>query len=119
MPVKVKMEAEGTVLVVHLTGALKKEDYEAFVPAFERLIEERGTLRILMKMEDFRGLKAGALWEDIKFAFKHFSDIDRLAFVGEKKWQKGMSVFCKPFTAARIRYFEPEDEDDALAWLKE
>ena len=119
MAVKIEMEAEGNVLVVHLTDALKKEDYEKFVPAFERVIEEQGTLRILMKMEDFRGWKAGALWEDIKFAFKHFSDIDRLALVGEKKWQKGMSVFCKPFTAARIRYFEPEDEDDALAWLKE
>ena len=42
-------------------------------------------------MKDFHGWDAGALWEDIKFDLKHFSDIERVAMVGEKKWQKGMS----------------------------
>jgi hypothetical protein len=43
------------------------------------------------------------LWEDIKFSVKHFADIERLAMVGDKKWQRGMAAFCKPFTKATIR----------------
>ena len=70
-------------------------------------------------MQDFHGWSAGALWEDIKLDVRHFSDIERVAFVGDKKWQKGMSVFCKPFTTARIRYFDLSKLADASEWIKE
>jgi len=30
-------------------------------------------------MPRFKGWTAGALWEDTKFAAKHFNDIDRIA----------------------------------------
>ncbi|MFO7897677.1 MAG: STAS/SEC14 domain-containing protein [Planctomycetota bacterium] len=119
MPVELKEEADGQVLAVTVSGSLKKQDYDELVPEVERLIDERGTLRILFRMRDFHGWTAGALWEDIKFDLKHFNDIERLAFVGEKAWQKGMSVFCKPFTTAKIRYFEPHEADQARAWLRE
>ena len=70
-------------------------------------------------MRDFHGWTAGALWEDIKFDVRHFRDIERLALVGEKKWEKGMAVFCKPFTTAKVRYFERAKADEARAWLQE
>ena len=66
----------------------------------------------------FHGWEAGALWEDIKFDMKHYRDIERLALVGESKWEKGMSVFCKPFTTAKIRYFDSKDIDEACEWIK-
>jgi len=47
--------------------------------------------------------------KDIKFDIKHFADIERLAMVGDKKWQHGMATFCKPFTKATIRYFDHAD----------
>ncbi|MGD0412670.1 MAG: STAS/SEC14 domain-containing protein [Verrucomicrobiota bacterium] len=53
----------------------------------------------------------------MKFDLRHFADIERLAMVGEKKWEKKMSVFCKPFTTARIRYFDRASIADAQAWL--
>jgi hypothetical protein len=70
-------------------------------------------------MSDFRGWDAGALWEDIKFDVKHFSDIERIAFVGDKKWQKGMSAFCRPFTTAKIKYFDKDDAEQAWTWIEE
>ena len=74
---------------------------------------------ILKQMHDFHGWSAGALWEDLKFDVHYFRDIERLAMVGEKKWQKGMSKFCKPFTTATIRYFDRSQEDEARTWVKE
>jgi hypothetical protein len=53
-------------------------------------------------MHDFHGWTAGALWQNIKFDAKDFSDVERLAMVGETKWQHGMTVFCKPFTIGRV-----------------
>jgi hypothetical protein len=57
------------------------------------------------------------LWEDIKFDVKHFRDIERLALVGEKKWEEGMATFCKPFTTAEVRYFDRAQVDDAREWI--
>ena len=70
-------------------------------------------------MDDFHGWKATALWEDIKLDFKHWGDIERIAMVGDKAWQEGMSFFCKPFTAAKIRYFGHHETDRARKWVSE
>lgn len=119
MPVQLNEENDGKVFAVHVSGKLAKEDYEHFVPEFERLVQQHGKLRLLFDMTDFHGWNAAALWEDTKFAIKHFSDIERLAKVGEKKWQHGMATFCKPFTKATIRYFDHTDAAEALKWLAE
>ncbi|QDU57649.1 SpoIIAA family protein [Aeoliella mucimassa] len=114
---QLEIVATGKILHVKATGKLTKEDYETFVPAIEQQIKEHGKLRVLFEMHDFHGWTAGALWEDVKFDFAHWSDVERLAIVGESKWEEGMSVFCKPFTGAKIKYFDQTDLDKAHAWI--
>ena len=113
----VETVASEKYLEVHLTGKLTKEFYADFVPEVEKQIAEHGKLRILMIMNDFHGWTAGALWEDLKFDLKHSRDIERLAMVGETKWEKAMASFCKPFTKATIRYFDAGQIEEARAWL--
>jgi len=115
----IDLEIEGNVMEVAVTGKLEKADYEAFVPAAETLIDEHGKIRVLFVMHDFHGWTAGGLWEDIKFDAKHFNHIERLAIVGETKWEKGMSVFCRPFTTAKIKYFDVSELDQARQWIRE
>jgi len=118
MTLDVKQEAGGKALEVHISGKLLKEDYERFVPVVEGLIGQFGKINVLVSMHDFHGWTAGALWEDIKFDTKHFRDIGRLAIVGETKWEQGMASFCRPFTSAKIRYFDRKDEAEAKAWVE-
>jgi len=118
MSVNLLEKVDGKVLEVHLTGKLTEEDYAQFVPKVEELIQRHGKISMLVRMRDFHGWDASALWEDIKFDVRHFADIERLALVGEKPWQKGMAVFCKPFTTAEVRYYEPDEEDRARAWVQ-
>jgi hypothetical protein len=118
MALKIGDKHEGNQVEVTVKGKLAKEDYDLFVPAFEAAVAAAGKLRLLFIMDDFHGWEAGALWADIKFDLKHFKDIERLAMVGDRKWEKGMSVFCKPFTTAKIRYFDKSRINDARAWLR-
>ena len=119
MSIKLNEENGGKVLVVHVSGKLVKADYEQFVPEFERLVLQNGKLSVLFDMTGFHGWEAAAMWEDTKFAIKHFADIDRLAVVGEKRWHRGMATFCKPFTKATVRYFDHVDGAAARKWLAE
>src|SRR5690348_10247796 len=102
MAVTLHEEASGKILVVNLTGKLTKDDYRVFVPHVERLIGQHGKLRLLVQMHDFHGWEMGARWEDLKFDWKHFGDIERLALVGERRWEAGMATFCRPFTKATV-----------------
>jgi hypothetical protein len=119
MAVELREEAGGKVLLIALSGKLTREDYEHFVPEVERLIGRQGKVRMLVKMHDFDGWSMGALWSDVKFDLKHFADIERLAFVGDKRWEAGMALFCRPFTQAKIRYFDESKANEAHDWIKE
>lgn len=106
MAIQLNEENNGKLLTIHVSGNLIKDDYAEFVPAFEPLVQQHGKLRVLFNRSDFHGWEFSAAWEDTKFGFQHFADIDRLATLGDKAWQHGMAIFCKPFTRARVRYFD-------------
>jgi len=111
--------ASGKMLEVRISGKLNKEAYEKLVPVVDQQIKESGKVRILLILDDFHGWTMGALWEDMKFDLKHWNHIERLAIVGETKWEAGMAVFCKPFTTAKIKYFDHAKLDDARKWIAE
>ncbi len=118
MAIKVEEKDNSKLVEVYLSGRITRQDYKQFVPEMDRLVHDHGKLHVLMDMHDFHGWTPGALWEDIKFDVKHFSDIERVAMVGEKKWQKGMSHFCRPFTTAKIRYFNHAEMAAAREWAE-
>jgi len=116
--IELENSASGEVLEVHLSGKLEKADYETFSPIVEGMIKEHGKVRMLVILDDFHGWKMGALWEDIKFDVKHFNDVERLALVGETKWEKGMATFCRPFTTAKVKFFPHDQLADARQWVE-
>ena len=82
------------ILGFKLSGKLHDEDYKKFVPLIDAAVAKEGKIRLLAQFHDFHGWDAGALWEDIKFDARHFRDIERLAMVGETKWQAGMAALA-------------------------
>jgi len=117
MAIGLEEKSGGKTLEVALMGTLVGEDYELLVPAVKGLVERHGKIRMLVVMHDFHGWTPGGLWVDTKFAAQPFGEIEKLAVVGETRWQKGMTAFCKPFTTAEVRYFDYPGLDKARAWL--
>lgn len=117
--IEIESKLRGRIVEVSIIGRLEKKDYERFVPELEALIDKHKKIRILLKLFDFKGWTAGAVWEDIKFDIKHFTDVERIAIIGDKKWEHGMAIFCKPFTMAKVRYFDLKDIAEAEDWILE
>jgi hypothetical protein len=109
----------GAVLGFKLSGKLHDEDYQHFVPIVEAAINAHGQVRLLAHFEDFHGWDLHAVWDDTKFSLQHRTDVERVALVGDKAWEKWMAAVCKPFTKARIRYFNAADIESAWKWLEE
>jgi hypothetical protein len=108
-----------SILGFTLSGKLHDEDYKNFVPAVDAAIVAHGRVRLLAHFVDFHGWDMHALWDDIKFSTTHCNKIDRIALVGDKSWEKAMAQICKPFTMARIQYFDASRIADAWKWLEE
>lgn len=105
------------VLGFKLSGTLHDADYKTFVPLIDEAAKS-GKVRLLAQFHDFHGWDAHALWDDIKFSTTHCTTIERIAIVGEKKWEAWMAKVCKPFTMAKIEYFDVADIDKAWAWIQ-
>ena len=112
-------ETFGKVLAFRMSGKLHDEDYKRFVPLVDSAIAAQGKVRLLALFENFQGWDLQALWDDIKFATTHCTKIERIALVGDKKWEQWMAKVCKPFTMAKIRYFDASEIDAAWKWLGE
>jgi hypothetical protein len=102
-----------------LSGKLHDEDYKKFVPLVDAELAREGKVNFLAQFHDFHGWDLHALWDDIKFATTHCTKIKRIALVGEKTWEKWMAAVCKPFTMAKILYFDATDFEAAKKWLAE
>ncbi len=112
-------ESSGKILGFQLSGKLHDEDYKRFVPLIDTQAASDGKVRLLAQFHDFHGWDLHALWDDIKFSTTHCTKIERIALVGDKKWEAWMAKVCKPFTMAKIRYFDAADINAAWEWLKE
>ena len=117
MSIQIQDENGGKLIAIHVSGKLVKQDFEHFTTEFERFVRLHGKLRVLFDMIGFHGWDVGAAWEDLKFDLKHFCDIERMAMVGDQKWEHLMATFFKPFTQARIRYFDQANAVEARKWL--
>lgn len=117
MPIKINEASGEQYLVVHVWGKLVKADYERFLPQFAELSQRPGKLRLLFDMIGFKGWAAGALYEELKFHLKHADDFERVATVGDNKWERVMAIMIKPFTKAETRYFDATQYAAAREWL--
>jgi len=117
MPIKLKEKNNGQILDVEVSGELFHGDFKCFMERFDQLVKQHGQLRILCNLVSFDGWDANALWDEIKWDARHFSDIARLAVVGAKKWEEQLSLFCSPLTTAEIRYFDQTRVAEARTWL--
>ncbi len=106
------------VLAFRLSGRLSDADYKTFVPAIDEAAKH-GKVRLLAHFHDFHGWDAQALWDDIKFSTTHCTKFDKIALVGEKTWEEWMATVCKPFTLAKVEYFDATNIQKAMAWLDE
>lgn len=109
---------EGNFLAFKLSGKLHDEDYKQFMPLIQAAAD-KGKLHLLVEMENFEGWDLPALWDDMQLDAHYGKQIERLAVIGDKKWEQWMTKICRPFTSARVEYFDAQGAQGAWAWVQD
>ena len=104
---------------ITLSGLLTWAEFQTFLTQVETgNVFASGKVRILIQLENFAGWEPGDQWGDVSFFFRHDQDIERIAVVGEPRWQDEMQVFLfADYRQAEARFFAETDLELARAWL--
>ncbi|HEY5974498.1 MAG TPA: STAS/SEC14 domain-containing protein [Geobacteraceae bacterium] len=110
---------EKGIWVMHASGALRKEELDAVQSACLEALSPNDNVKLLVMVDrDFRGWVGESVWNDMTFFVKHGNRIEKIAIVGDTTWEARMLMFVGAgFRKAPVKYFTPEQRDEAYAWL--
>ena len=112
------------IIATRANDLLGIKDYEKIHPFIHNIISTGRKVRWYFEMDDGSGSDSTGFWEvgiiEIDYGnmkFTHSDDIETIAIVGDKKWEKCMLSIMKPFTKANLRYFELSEKEKAKEWI--
>lgn len=112
------------IIATRTNDLLGIKDYEKIHPFIHNIIKTGKKVRWYFEMDDGSSIDSIGFWEDgtieINYGnmnFTHSDDIETIAIVGEKKWEKCMQAIMKPFANAKLKYFELSDKAQAKEWI--
>lgn len=109
---------QGNIIYTKSTGTLTKDDYDILLRVLNTLLEKHVKIRWYFEMENFTGWEPTALWKDLQFDIKHANDFEKITMVGEKEWQSMTTQIMKPFSSAEIKYYDRQNQNDAIKWIE-
>ena len=117
MSVEIADVSDG-LLTVKITGKLEKSDFERAQASVLEMVRKYGKARLLVIATDFLGWAREDDWNDVASPAKLDEHIEKIAIVGEKRWEDLALAFTgKGFRPVAIEYFVPADLARARAWV--
>jgi hypothetical protein len=110
-------QSAGNAAGYKISGTVTKADYDSMVPDVETLVKQNGTVNLLLEMTEFKWEKVSAWGADMQFGRDYRKKIEKMAIVGDKKWQDWLTKVAEPFYAVEAKFFSSDDIDDAWAWV--
>lgn len=106
------------VLTIRIAGRLKHSELTAAQQQTADLIRQKGKVRLLVLVENFAGTEKAGDWGDISFQAENDPFIEKIAIVGDAKWEDLALLFTgKGVRRVPIEYFASAELGKANAWL--
>jgi len=111
-------EVSGRVLTLKVTGTLTQLELKSMQAASAAILGAHGAWRILVLTDNFLGWEVGA-WDDFSFQAEQDVHIERMAIVGERRWEELALLFtAKGLRSFPIQYFGHCQVAAARTWLE-
>jgi hypothetical protein len=110
---------ERGVWVIRISGALRKEELDSVQAIGLKEMGPEGNAKVLVMVEeDFCGWVGEEVWNDMTFFVVHGDRIEKMAIVGDPKWEARMLMFVGAgFRRAPVKYFTRNQLAEAYSWL--
>ena len=115
----ITIETDKNTLFTKVENKITEADFEKLKVTFEKLLGKFGKVRWYYEMKNLHGWEVKTFFKDSAWSLSHRNDIEKIAMLGEKKWQEWMTELMKPFTSAEVRYFMVTEKNEAGKWIEE
>jgi hypothetical protein len=115
----ISVEPKANILRILVHDWIDKKAYEHIVPYIDSAIDEYDTVRLLFDLTEYVGRDSGAMFEDAEPSLPHWAAVERVAIIGDKRFEPRAPAFCEPFTSATIKYFYSHQGKAAEEWIHE
>ncbi|PKH03137.1 STAS/SEC14 domain-containing protein [Psychromonas sp. MB-3u-54] len=115
-------ESEGATIGINVSGKIDLEQENQWFEVFNKLIEEHEQINILVVLDGKINFGLDVAYQDLKWIFKHFKNINKLAIVSESKKLAWLVAADSPFgklVGVSEKHFELSRLQDAWRWVKE
>jgi len=86
--IKILAESTETCIGFQISGKVTTEEYNVLLPKLDEAIAASGTINLLILMSDFEGWGGlDAARADFELGTHKYRQVEKTAFVGDKKWQ--------------------------------
>lgn len=111
---------DNRLLVLRVGGELKKSELDTVQSEFVQKIAGGGTVKLLVLLQNFTGWERSEAWGDTDFFFSHRNDFERIAVVGNPRWEAQVLAFTGAgLRKGPVKFFPEAGEAEARAWLAE
>lgn len=83
-----------------------------------RILKTNDKIRGYFEISDFDGWTLEGFWENLKKDGVQATDYEKIAMVGNKKWESWLSLLIEPVTTAEVNYFSLENKEKAKEWIE-
>lgn len=106
------------IVTVEIMSKLTYVDFLALQKTMLDIARSQGHIRVLIIGTDFQGWDKAGNWADDAYQEKNDPFIEKMAIVGDKKWEDLALMFtCQGFRPFPIEYFAADELARANDWL--
>jgi hypothetical protein len=106
------------IITFRISGQLTYAELVAAQQQAAAIMDKQGKTRFLVIVENFLGTEKTGEWGDVSFQVKYDPLIEKIAIVGDKKFEDLAVLFTgKGVRRVAIEYFAPAELAQARAWL--
>ncbi len=111
----------GNIVGMRAKGQITGDDYEkVIVPSLDEAAKKNEKIRFLYILgEDFDGITAEAIFDDVKVGLRHIRDFEKMAIVTDNKMIKEAIKVFGFVMPAEVRVFGNMEEKEARDWILE
>ena len=115
MSAQIVSEAD-EIVTIKITGKLSQPELIGVRKAAAERLRDKDHAKLLVLIQNFEGWQKGGDWGDLSGQTQLDPKVEKMAIVGEKKWQDFALIFAgQGLRRFPIEYFD--DPNKAQAWL--
>jgi len=118
--VVIDSDTSNNIIVATYKNVIKKEDFQVFYDLLEKAHNQFGDIRVLVYFDDsFKGWEKDAAELNFKSVSEYVKHATHLAYVNPDPHKMLQMKIASPLVKGELRFFNTEDYEKALNWIKE